>query len=67
VFTVSRFLGVVESILVAPPSADLWAGQTGINTLPACVFVLVSFFLSMLDEEELGFTYDFIELYTGYA
>lgn len=39
-------LGVPESILVAPPTADLWEGQT--------------------DEEELGFGYDFIELYTQY-
>jgi len=46
VFKVGKELGVVESILVAPPSADLWDGQT--------------------DEDELGFTYDFIELLTGY-
>jgi len=45
VFKVGAELGVVKSILEAPPSADLWDGQT--------------------DEEELGFTYDFIELYTG--
>jgi len=45
VFTVGRELGVPESVLVAPPSADLWPGQT--------------------DEEELGFSYDFIELFTG--
>jgi len=45
VFKVGRELGVPESILVAPPSADLWPGQT--------------------DEDELGFTYDFIELFTG--
>jgi NAD+ synthase (glutamine-hydrolysing) len=46
VFAVSKELNVPTSILVAPPSADLWAGQT--------------------DENELGFTYDFIELYTEY-
>jgi len=45
VFKVGAELGVPKSILVAPPSADLWPGQT--------------------DEDELGFTYDFIELYTG--
>lgn len=45
VFKVGAALGVPQSILVAPPSADLWDGQT--------------------DEDELGFTYDFIELYTG--
>jgi len=45
VFSVGKELGVPESILVAPPSADLWPGQT--------------------DEEELGLTYDFIELFTG--
>eukprot|EP00163_Fabomonas_tropica_P007008 TRINITY_DN1660_c0_g1_i3.p1 TRINITY_DN1660_c0_g1~~TRINITY_DN1660_c0_g1_i3.p1 ORF type:complete len:279 (+),score=68.21 TRINITY_DN1660_c0_g1_i3:113-838(+) len=28
VFTVGKELGVVDSILVAPPSADLWDGQT---------------------------------------
>jgi NAD+ synthase (glutamine-hydrolysing) len=41
---VARYLGCVESIIVAPPSADLWDGQT--------------------DEDELGFPYDFCELYT---
>jgi len=46
VFAVGRHLGVPEAILVAPPSADLWEGQT--------------------DEGELGFTYDFVELYTEY-
>jgi len=46
VFTVGRELKVPESILSAPPTADLWAGQT--------------------DEDELGFTYDFVELYTQY-
>jgi len=46
VFTVAKALGVPDSILIAPPSADLWNGQT--------------------DEGELGFTYDFIELYTEY-
>jgi NAD+ synthase (glutamine-hydrolysing) len=45
VFTVGKQLNVVESILVAKPSADLWEGQT--------------------DEEEMGFSYDFIEFYTG--
>jgi NAD+ synthase (glutamine-hydrolysing) len=42
--TVAKYLGCVESIVVAPPSADLWDGQT--------------------DEDELGFPYDFCELYT---
>jgi len=46
VFQVGAYLGVPKSILEAPPSADLWAGQT--------------------DEEELGFSYDFIELFTGW-
>jgi NAD+ synthase (glutamine-hydrolysing) len=45
VFKVGKELGVPDSILVAPPSADLWPGQT--------------------DEEELGLTYDFVELFTG--
>jgi len=45
VFKVGAVLGIPQSILTAPPSADLWDGQT--------------------DEEELGFSYDFIELYTG--
>jgi NAD+ synthase (glutamine-hydrolysing) len=45
VFMVGAALGVPESVLKAPPSADLWAGQT--------------------DEEELGFSYDFVELYMG--
>jgi len=45
VFRVGKYLGVPENTLVAPPSADLWEGQT--------------------DEEELGFSYDFIELWTG--
>jgi NAD+ synthase (glutamine-hydrolysing) len=44
VFKVGAVLGACESILVAPPSADLWQGQT--------------------DEDELGFSYDFIELFT---
>lgn len=46
VFTVGEHLNVVESILIAKPSADLWEGQT--------------------DEEEMGFSYDFIEFFTGY-
>lgn len=43
VFLVARTLGVPASILQAPPSADLWEGQT--------------------DEDELGMSYDFVELY----
>lgn len=46
VFKVGAVLGVPESILNSPPSADLWEGQT--------------------DENELGVTYDFVELYTGW-
>lgn len=46
VFKVGAELGVPESILQSPPSADLWDGQT--------------------DEEELGVSYDFVELYTGW-
>jgi NAD+ synthase (glutamine-hydrolysing) len=46
VFTVGKYLNVVNSILIAPPSADLWEGQS--------------------DEEEMGFSYDFIEFYIGY-
>jgi len=45
VYVVAKHLGVPDATVVAPPSADLWDGQT--------------------DEEELGFTYDFIELFTG--
>jgi len=45
VFQVAAFLSVPESTRVAPPSADLWEGQT--------------------DEGELGFSYDFVELWTG--
>ena len=44
VFAVARELKVPQSILVAPPTADLWEGQT--------------------DEGEMGFSYDFVELYT---
>lgn len=44
VFEVAKALGVPNSTVVAPPSADLWDGQT--------------------DEDELGFTYDFVELFT---
>jgi len=46
VFVVGEVLKVPHSILDAPPSADLWDGQT--------------------DEEELGFSYDFVELWTEY-
>jgi NAD+ synthase (glutamine-hydrolysing) len=46
VFAVAKELGAPESIQVAPPSADLWEGQT--------------------DENELGFSYDFVELWTTY-
>ena len=46
VFVVARELGVPASILAAPPSADLWEGQT--------------------DEDELGMSYDFVELYVGW-
>jgi NAD+ synthase (glutamine-hydrolysing) len=45
VFRVAEALGVPQATRVAPPSADLWEGQT--------------------DEEELGFSYDFVELLTG--
>lgn len=44
VFKVAKYVGVPQSVLDAPPSADLWEGQT--------------------DEKELGFSYDFIELFT---
>jgi NAD+ synthase (glutamine-hydrolysing) len=46
VFQVGAELGIPQSIQHAPPSADLWDGQT--------------------DENELGFSYDFVELYTEY-
>lgn len=46
VFAVADVLGVPRNTLEAPPSADLWDGQT--------------------DEEELGFPYDFVELFTGW-
>eukprot|EP01087_Luapelamoeba_hula_P008448 TRINITY_DN2102_c0_g1_i1.p1 TRINITY_DN2102_c0_g1~~TRINITY_DN2102_c0_g1_i1.p1 ORF type:complete len:307 (+),score=77.85 TRINITY_DN2102_c0_g1_i1:149-1069(+) len=46
VYKVGKYLDVPAEILAAPPSADLWEGQT--------------------DEEELGFTYDFVELWTEY-
>lgn len=46
VFQVARYLKVPKEIIEAPPSADLWEGQT--------------------DEGELGFTYDFVELFTEY-
>ena len=46
VFRVGEELGVPQSILTAPPSADLWDDQTNDN--------------------ELGFSYDFIELWTNY-
>jgi NAD+ synthase (glutamine-hydrolysing) len=46
VFLVAREIGVPASILAAPPSADLWDGQT--------------------DEDELGMSYDFVELYIEY-
>jgi len=44
VFKVAKELNVPKSVLEAPPSADLWEGQT--------------------DEEEMGVSYDFVELYT---
>lgn len=46
VFAVASKLPVPQSIQSAPPTADLWDGQT--------------------DEEELGISYDFVELFTGY-
>eukprot|EP01094_Clydonella_sp_ATCC50884_P021538 TRINITY_DN4767_c0_g1_i3.p1 TRINITY_DN4767_c0_g1~~TRINITY_DN4767_c0_g1_i3.p1 ORF type:complete len:154 (+),score=54.22 TRINITY_DN4767_c0_g1_i3:584-1045(+) len=46
VIEVGSELKVPESILLAPPSADLWEGQT--------------------DEDELGISYSFIQLYTEY-
>jgi len=46
VFAVGALLGIPQSTLIAPPSADLWEGQT--------------------DEGELGFSYDFVELFTEY-
>ncbi|KAL0227666.1 hypothetical protein RCL1_003809 [Eukaryota sp. TZLM3-RCL] len=44
VYDVGRYLGLPSLVVDAPPSADLWEGQT--------------------DEEELGFSYDFVELFT---
>jgi len=41
--TVAKEIGVPSQIIEAPPSADLWVGQT--------------------DENELGFPYDFTELF----
>lgn len=35
-------------------------------SVPACRSLDQSIFLLQTDEEELGFSYDFIELYTGY-
>ena len=46
VYQIARHLYVPDSILSAPPSADLWENQE--------------------DETELGFSYDFVEFYTGY-
>ncbi len=46
VFNLARYLKVPESILIAPPSADLAPGQT--------------------DENEIGSTYDMIELVYNY-
>ncbi len=46
VFKLARYLKVPESILIAPPSADLAPGQT--------------------DENEIGATYDMIELVYNY-
>jgi NAD+ synthase (glutamine-hydrolysing) len=46
VFIVGKYLNIPDSILLAPPSADLWSGQE--------------------DEKELGFSYDFVEFFTGY-
>lgn len=46
VFTIGKELNVPENILNAPPTADLWEGQT--------------------DEDELGFSYDFVELLLEY-
>jgi NAD+ synthase (glutamine-hydrolysing) len=46
VFAVGKELGIPSTIQEAPPSADLWDGQT--------------------DENELGFSYDFVELFTEY-
>jgi NAD+ synthase (glutamine-hydrolysing) len=40
----AKYIGVPQEIIDAPPSADLWPGQT--------------------DENEIGFSYDFVELYT---
>jgi NAD+ synthase (glutamine-hydrolysing) len=45
VFAIARELPVPLDTIDAPPSGDLWDGQT--------------------DENELGFTYDFVELFTG--
>ncbi len=45
VFQVGKTAGVIDDILTAPPSAELWEGQT--------------------DEGEMGFSYDFVEFYTG--
>jgi hypothetical protein len=46
VFAVGAYLGVPESILVAPPSADLWEGQVRraqSNPLPPPPFLPASF------------------------
>jgi len=44
VYKTAAALKVPDSVLHAPPSADLWEGQT--------------------DEDEMGVSYDFVELYT---
>lgn len=46
VFEVAKECNVIDDIINAKPSADLWEDQS--------------------DEDELGFSYDFVELYTGY-
>lgn len=58
VFTLARHLGVPESILIAPPSADLAPGQTDENEIGAgydCVELVYNFVKKFTPEEQSEF------------
>lgn len=52
VFSVARYLGVSQSILDAPPSADLWPGQTDENEIGAS-YDFVELYVSCRDDTSL--------------
>ena len=68
----SRLMGVPDSVIQKPPSADLWAGQTDeaelgltYEKVDQLLFLLVDKRWSLQDCLEAGFEKDFVEMVIG--